>query len=65
MTVELAMLHVEPTADELAEGRRLRRKKKLTNLAIDVFLLTVSILAAAIPARRAARVDPATTLRVD
>ncbi|MEK1872228.1 MAG: carbohydrate ABC transporter permease [Rhizobium altiplani] len=44
MTVELAMLHVEPTADELAEGRRLRRKKKLINLAIDVFLLIVSVL---------------------
>ena len=44
MTVEFAMVHVEPTAEELAEGRRLRRKKQLTNLAIDMFLLIVSIL---------------------
>lgn len=35
---------IEPTADELAEGRRLRRKKHVTNLAIDVFLLIVSIM---------------------
>lgn len=38
------MRHVAPTAEELAEGVRLRRKKRLTNLAIDIFLLIVSIL---------------------
>lgn len=43
MTIE-TMRHIEPTADELAEGVRLRRKKRLTNLAIDAFLMIVSIL---------------------
>jgi multiple sugar transport system permease protein len=43
MTIE-TMRHIEPTAQELAEGARLRRKKKLTNLAIDIFLIVVSIL---------------------
>ncbi|MBB6511078.1 MULTISPECIES: carbohydrate ABC transporter permease [Rhizobium] len=38
------MRHTEQTAEELAEGGRLRRKKKLTNLAIDIFLLSVSVL---------------------
>ncbi|MGK6313883.1 carbohydrate ABC transporter permease [Neorhizobium sp. DT-125] len=48
MTIEVAMnqktAHIEPTAQELAEGVRLRRKKRLTNLAIDIFLVVVSIL---------------------
>ncbi|SMF46114.1 multiple sugar transport system permease protein [Xaviernesmea oryzae] len=44
MTAEIATIHIEPTADELAEGRRLRRRKRLTNLAIDVFLVIVSLL---------------------
>ncbi|WP_376776041.1 carbohydrate ABC transporter permease [Rhizobium populisoli] len=39
-----AMHHVEPTAEELAEGLRLRRKKRLNNLAIDIFLMIVSVL---------------------
>ncbi|WP_180355990.1 carbohydrate ABC transporter permease [Aliirhizobium smilacinae] len=43
MTMD-TMRTIEPTADELAEGRRLRRKKQATNLAIDVFLLIVSIM---------------------
>lgn len=43
MTMD-TMRTVEPTEEELAEGRRLRRKKKLTNLAIDVFLIVVSIM---------------------
>lgn len=43
MTIE-AIRHLEPTAEELAEGVRLRRKKRLINLAIDVFLVIVSIL---------------------
>lgn len=34
----------ELTAEELADGIRLRRKRFLTNLAIDVFLAIVSIL---------------------
>jgi len=38
------MRYIEPTAEELAEGVRLRRKKRLTNLAIDIFLFVVSIL---------------------
>ncbi|MFB9950343.1 carbohydrate ABC transporter permease [Rhizobium puerariae] len=44
MTIELMTTHVEPTAEELAESRRLRRRKQLTNLAIDIFLVAVSIL---------------------
>ena len=48
MTIEAAVnqntAHIEPTAEELAEGVRLRRKKRLTNLAIDIFLMIVSIL---------------------
>lgn len=44
MTAEIATVDIEPTADELAEGRRLRRRKRLTNLAIDVFLVMVSLL---------------------
>lgn len=43
MTMD-TMRTFEPTAEELAEGRRLRRKKKLTNLAIDAFLIVVSIM---------------------
>ncbi len=43
MTFE-TMRHTEQTAEELAEGVRLRRRKKLTNLAIDIFLLSVSVL---------------------
>ena len=43
MTLE-TMRHTEQTAEEMAEGGRLRRKKKLTNLAIDIFLLSVSVL---------------------
>ncbi|MCC2608779.1 carbohydrate ABC transporter permease [Neorhizobium petrolearium] len=44
MTTDIATIHVEPTPDELAEGRRLRRRKRLTNLAIDAFLIVVSLL---------------------
>lgn len=44
MTAELAMSQIEPTAEELAEGRRLRRRKRLTNLAIDIFLIAVSLM---------------------
>jgi multiple sugar transport system permease protein len=44
MTAEIATVDIGPTADELAEGRRLRRRKRLTNLAIDVFLVMVSLL---------------------
>ncbi|WP_226951187.1 carbohydrate ABC transporter permease [Rhizobium terrae] len=48
MTIEAAMnkktAHIEPSAEELAEGVRLRRRKRLTNLAIDIFLVIVSIL---------------------
>lgn len=36
--------YVEPTTEELAEGLRLRRKKRVVNFAIDVFLIVVSIL---------------------
>ncbi len=36
--------YIEPTSEELAEGLRLRRKKRMTNFAIDVFLIIVSIL---------------------
>ncbi|CDZ44402.1 carbohydrate ABC transporter permease [Neorhizobium galegae] len=36
--------YVEPTTEELSEGLRLRRKKRMTNFAIDVFLIIVSIL---------------------
>lgn len=43
MTVQ-TMRDSEPTSSELAEGVRLRRRKRLTNLAIDVFLMIVSIL---------------------
>lgn len=43
MTFE-TMRYTEQTAEELAEGVRLRRRKKLTNLAIDIFLLSVSVL---------------------
>ncbi len=43
MTIE-PLSHTEPTSEELAAGGRLRRKKKLTNLAIDIFLLSVSVL---------------------
>jgi multiple sugar transport system permease protein len=43
MTMD-TMRTVEPTAEELKEGLRLRRKKKLTNLVIDAFLIIVSIL---------------------
>jgi multiple sugar transport system permease protein len=43
MTMEITR-HIEPTAEELAEGVRLRRKKRLTNLGIDAFLLVVSVL---------------------
>ncbi len=43
MTMD-TMRPLEPTAEELAEGRRLRRKKKLTNLSIDAFLIVVSIM---------------------
>ncbi|MBW9091321.1 carbohydrate ABC transporter permease [Rhizobium wenxiniae] len=43
MTMD-TMRTVEPTAEELKEGLRLRRKKKLTNLAIDTFLIVVSIM---------------------
>ncbi len=43
MTMD-TMRTLEPTAEELAEGQQLRRKKKLTNLAIDAFLIVVSIL---------------------
>lgn len=43
MTAE-TMSHVEPTAEELAEGLRLRRRKRAMNFAIDVFLIIVSIL---------------------
>jgi multiple sugar transport system permease protein len=43
MTAE-AFLHIEPSPEELAEGARLRRKKRMTNLAIDIFLMMVSIL---------------------
>lgn len=35
---------IAPTAVELEESRRLRRKKRLTNAAIDAFLIFVSIL---------------------
>ncbi len=34
----------ELTSEELADGVRLRRKRRLTNLAIDIFLAIVSIL---------------------
>ncbi|WP_198539696.1 carbohydrate ABC transporter permease [Rhizobium sp. LCM 4573] len=44
MTAEIATSHLEQTSDELAEGRRLRRRKRLTNLVIDVFLVVVSLL---------------------
>ncbi len=37
-------LTAEQNALELAEGRRLRRKKQVINLAIDVFLIVVSIM---------------------
>jgi multiple sugar transport system permease protein len=43
MTMD-TMRTVEPTAEELKEGQRLRRKKKLTNFLIDAFLIIVSIL---------------------
>jgi len=43
MTMD-TMRTLEPTTEELAEGQRLRRKKKLTNLAIDAFLIVVSIM---------------------
>ena len=36
--------YVKPTTEELAEGLRLRRKKRVMNFAIDVFLIVVSIL---------------------
>lgn len=36
--------YIEPTTEELAEGLRLRRKKRVVNFAIDVFLIIVSIL---------------------
>ncbi|WP_191969512.1 carbohydrate ABC transporter permease [Neorhizobium galegae] len=36
--------YIEPTTEELSEGLRLRRKKRMTNFAIDVFLIIVSIL---------------------
>jgi multiple sugar transport system permease protein len=36
--------NIERTAEELAEGQRLRRRKKLTNVAIDAFLMVVSVL---------------------
>jgi multiple sugar transport system permease protein len=36
--------YIEPTTEELSEGVRLRRKKRAINLAIDVFLIVVSIL---------------------
>ncbi|MDQ0133054.1 multiple sugar transport system permease protein [Neorhizobium galegae] len=36
--------YIEPTTEELAEGVRLRRKKRAINFAIDVFLIVVSIL---------------------
>jgi multiple sugar transport system permease protein len=36
--------YIEPTTEELSEGVRLRRKKRLMNFAIDVFLIVVSIL---------------------
>ncbi|CAN7195820.1 carbohydrate ABC transporter permease [Neorhizobium sp. LjRoot104] len=39
-----SVTYIEPTAEELAEGVRLRRKKRMTNFAIDVFLIVVSIL---------------------
>ena len=35
---------IAPTAVELEESWRLRRKKRLTNAAIDAFLILVSIL---------------------
>ncbi|WP_234906514.1 carbohydrate ABC transporter permease [Rhizobium rhizogenes] len=43
MTVE-TMRDSELTSEELADGVRLRRKRRLTNLAIDIFLAIVSIL---------------------
>ncbi len=43
MTMD-TMRTFEPTAEELKEGQRLRRKKRLTNLAIDTFLIVVSIM---------------------
>jgi multiple sugar transport system permease protein len=43
MTVN-PVTYIEPTTEELAEGVRLRRKKRMTNFAIDVFLIIVSIL---------------------
>lgn len=43
MTMD-TMRTIEPSAEELKEGLRLRRKKKLTNLGIDAFLIAVSIL---------------------
>ncbi|MCJ9750415.1 carbohydrate ABC transporter permease [Neorhizobium sp. BETTINA12A] len=36
--------YIEPTTEELSEGLRLRRKKRVMNFAIDVFLIIVSIL---------------------
>ncbi|CDZ65614.1 ABC transporter, permease protein [Neorhizobium galegae bv. orientalis] len=36
--------YIEPTTEELSEGVRLRRKKRVMNFAIDVFLIVVSIL---------------------
>lgn len=43
MTIE-ALRYGELTAEEKADSLRLRRKRKLTNLAIDLFLAVVSIL---------------------
>lgn len=43
MTAE-TMRDTELTAEELADGARVRRKQRLTNLAIDIFLAIVSIL---------------------
>lgn len=43
MTIE-TMRDTELTAEEEADGIRARRKQRLTNLAIDVFLAIVSIL---------------------
>ena len=59
----LAALAAAAQMESLVYG--VQSRDATTLLLCGGVLLTVSIFAAAIPARRAARVDPATTLRVD